>query len=98
MSVIDKITVVYDLLGREVAVLVNERKAPGSYEVTFSAKGRRWQKSGQRCVLLSAHGGQLRPDAQITSSQIVWSWQSDSECPLHQGKARACHRAFRVHG
>jgi hypothetical protein len=30
--------VVYDMLGREVAVLVNERKAPGSYEVTFSAK------------------------------------------------------------
>jgi predicted GH43/DUF377 family glycosyl hydrolase len=26
---------VYDLLGREVAVLVNERKAPGSYEVRF---------------------------------------------------------------
>ena len=26
---------VYDLLGQEVAVLVNERKAPGSYEVTF---------------------------------------------------------------
>jgi hypothetical protein len=31
--------VVYDLLGREVAVLVNENKAPGNYEVTFSAKG-----------------------------------------------------------
>jgi predicted GH43/DUF377 family glycosyl hydrolase len=31
--------VVYDLLGREVAVLVNEKKAPGHYEVTFSAKG-----------------------------------------------------------
>jgi hypothetical protein len=30
---------VYDLLGREVAVLVNERKAPGSYEIQFSAKG-----------------------------------------------------------
>jgi hypothetical protein len=30
---------VYDLLGREVAVLVNERKAPGSYEVTFHADG-----------------------------------------------------------
>jgi hypothetical protein len=28
---------VFDLLGREVAVLVNERKAPGSYEVTFDA-------------------------------------------------------------
>lgn len=33
-----KITV-YDLLGREVAVLVNERKAPGSYEVPFNAEG-----------------------------------------------------------
>ena len=30
---------VYDMLGREVAVLVNEKKAPGSYEVRFSAKG-----------------------------------------------------------
>ncbi len=27
--------VVYDVLGREVAVLVNERKTPGTYEVTF---------------------------------------------------------------
>jgi glucuronoarabinoxylan endo-1,4-beta-xylanase len=26
---------VYDLLGREVAVLANERKMPGTYEVTF---------------------------------------------------------------
>ena len=31
--------VVYDMLGREVAVLVNERKAPGSYEVRFDASG-----------------------------------------------------------
>jgi hypothetical protein len=30
---------VYDLMGREVAVLVDERKAPGTYEVNFSAKG-----------------------------------------------------------
>jgi photosystem II stability/assembly factor-like uncharacterized protein len=29
--------VIYDLLGREVAVLVNERKAAGSYEVQFEA-------------------------------------------------------------
>jgi hypothetical protein len=28
---------VYDLLGREVAVLVNEKKAPGSHEVKFDA-------------------------------------------------------------
>lgn len=30
---------VYDLLGREVAVLVNERKAPGSYTVRFDGSG-----------------------------------------------------------
>ncbi|HSW53720.1 MAG TPA: T9SS type A sorting domain-containing protein [Ignavibacteriaceae bacterium] len=30
---------VYDILGNEVATLVNEEKAPGSYEVEFSAKG-----------------------------------------------------------
>jgi hypothetical protein len=29
--------VVYDILGREVEVLVNERKAPGSYSVTWDA-------------------------------------------------------------
>jgi len=29
----------YDVLGREVAVLVNEKKAPGSYTVTFEASG-----------------------------------------------------------
>jgi len=28
---------VYDLLGREVALLVNEQKLPGSYEVRFDA-------------------------------------------------------------
>jgi len=30
---------VYDLLGREVAVLVNEKKLPGSYDVRFDATG-----------------------------------------------------------
>ena len=29
--------VVFDLLGREVAVLVNERKEPGAYQVRFDA-------------------------------------------------------------
>jgi hypothetical protein len=29
---------VYDIIGREVAVLVNEVKEPGTYEVTFNAK------------------------------------------------------------
>ncbi len=31
--------VVYDILGRQVAVLVNGQKAPGRYEVTFNAAG-----------------------------------------------------------
>ena len=31
--------VVYDMLGREVAVLVNEKKDPGNYTVTFDAGG-----------------------------------------------------------
>jgi formylglycine-generating enzyme len=31
--------VIYDVLGREVAVLVNERKLPGQYEVTFDGSG-----------------------------------------------------------
>jgi hypothetical protein len=30
---------VYDLIGREVAVLVNEKRAPGFYEVQFNASG-----------------------------------------------------------
>ncbi len=30
---------IYDVIGREVATLVNEQKAPGNYEVEFSAKG-----------------------------------------------------------
>jgi len=35
----DVTLVVYDISGREVAVLVNERKAPGKYEVAFDATG-----------------------------------------------------------
>jgi carboxypeptidase T len=31
--------VVYDILGREIAVLVNEKKAPGTYEVSFDGSG-----------------------------------------------------------
>jgi hypothetical protein len=30
---------VYDLLGREVAILVNEQQAPGAYQVRFDATG-----------------------------------------------------------
>jgi hypothetical protein len=38
-AVVDVRLVVYDILGREVATLMNERKAPGSYAVKFNGKG-----------------------------------------------------------
>ena len=39
LGVRDVSLIVYDVLGREVATLVNEKKAAGSYEVNFSARG-----------------------------------------------------------
>ncbi len=55
---------VYDLLGREVATLVNEEKAPGNYEVTFNAEtaqpevGKRGESlpSGVYFYVLSTNG------------------------------------------
>jgi hypothetical protein len=44
---------VYDVLGREIATLVNEVKAPGSYEVTWNASG---VASGVYFYRLSANG------------------------------------------
>jgi hypothetical protein len=44
---------VYDLLGREVAVLVNEKKVPGNYEVQFDASR---LSSGVYVYRLSANG------------------------------------------
>jgi uncharacterized repeat protein (TIGR01451 family) len=38
-AVSDVKLVVFDVLGRQVAVLLNERKTPGSYEVSFDASG-----------------------------------------------------------
>lgn len=29
---------IYDMLGREVAILVNEQQQPGSYEIVFNAE------------------------------------------------------------
>jgi hypothetical protein len=54
---------VYDLLGREVATLVNENLPPGSYEVKFDASGLpsgvyfyrltvRWTAGGQAAVFV----------------------------------------------
>jgi hypothetical protein len=30
---------IFDVLGREVATLVNEKKSPGSYQIPWNAKG-----------------------------------------------------------
>jgi hypothetical protein len=47
---------VYDMLGREVAVLVNERKNPGSYSVAWDAKG---VSSGVYFSMLDSDGKRL---------------------------------------
>jgi hypothetical protein len=40
LPVISNVTLkVYDILGREVATLVNEEKPAGSYEIQFTANG-----------------------------------------------------------
>jgi hypothetical protein len=44
---------VYDLLGREVSVLVNEHQTPGTYEVRFDATG---LASGMYLCTLKAGG------------------------------------------
>jgi len=44
---------VFDILGREVATLVNEEKAPGSYRVTWNAEGK---ASGIYLYRLQANG------------------------------------------
>ena len=52
---------VYDILGNEVATLVDEEKAPGSYSVTFNASnlpaGRQGLASGIYIYKLSVTGG-----------------------------------------
>jgi photosystem II stability/assembly factor-like uncharacterized protein len=52
--------VVYDLLGREVAVLVNEKKAAGRYEVEFSVKGGSPPASRVSMGRAGASGGDAR--------------------------------------
>lgn len=47
---------VYDILGSEIATLVNETKAPGHYEVEFDASGKAGLTSGIYYYTLSVHG------------------------------------------
>jgi hypothetical protein len=47
---------VYDLMGREVAMLVNETLAPGNYSVKFDAKS---LSSGTYLYVLTSGGTRL---------------------------------------
>ncbi len=68
---------VYDMLGNEVATLVNEEKQPGQYEVEFTAKG--VQSSGIR-HLVSGIGNlasgvlfyQLRVGEQVQTKKMLY--------------------------
>jgi len=57
---------VHDLLGREVAVLVNEKKAPGSYEVKFDGSG---LASGVYLYRLTARPTDGRGAAEFTQAK-----------------------------
>ena len=60
---------VYDILGREVAVLLDEQKEPGSYTTTWNATGSRGASSGvyvARLAVRSASG-----TIQFTASQKI---------------------------
>ena len=52
---------VYDLLGREVAVLVNEEKPPGTYTVTWNAKG----------MASGVYFYQLRAGGQVMTKKMI---------------------------
>jgi subtilisin family serine protease len=54
LSIVGEVSVkVYDVLGREVAVLVNDRMLPGQHSVTFDAAG---LPSGMYVVVLESNG------------------------------------------
>ena len=56
---------VYDLLGREVAVLVSERKAPG--ELHYAIRCRRSNEWG---VFVPTNDGPICDDAEVSGSKV----------------------------
>jgi glucose/arabinose dehydrogenase len=60
LGVSDVSLVVYDVLGRQVAVLVNESKSPGSYEVQFDGSGLASGVYIYRLMARQTDGGQAR--------------------------------------
>jgi enterochelin esterase-like enzyme len=63
---------VYDLLGREVAVLVDEGMARGSYEVSFDARGAQRHREGESTGLSSGvYLCRLRADGQAVTRKML---------------------------
>jgi len=60
IGVSDVSLVVFDILGRQVAVLVNEKKVPGSYEVRFDGSGLASGVYLYRFTARQTDGGQAR--------------------------------------
>ena len=63
--------VVYDLLGREVAVLMNEKKAAGNYEVKFDASGLASGVYVYRLMARQTDGGQAGSFVQSRTMVLV---------------------------
>ena len=66
----------YDILGREVSVLVNERKEVGRHEITLSA-----QKFSSGVYLLSTHGRRIRTDKKTRSREVIGAHNDPSNLP-----------------
>jgi hypothetical protein len=66
LGVSDVRLVVYDLLGREVAVLVDEKKAPGSYTVMFSAEGGNGQRLASGVYVCRLTAGDVTATNKLT--------------------------------
>ncbi len=63
---------VYDLLGREVAVLVDEGMARGSYEVSFDARAAQRRREGESTGLSSGvYLCRLRADGQAVTRKML---------------------------
>jgi hypothetical protein len=65
--------IVYDLLGREVAVLVNEKQAPGRYSVTWNSRGLASGVYVCRLLLLLPDAATGMPGAASSGGQLVQS-------------------------
>ncbi len=63
---------VYDLLGREVAVLVNEEKMPGTYTVTWNARLRSSNSGGQASGMATGiYFYTLRAGGQVFTKRMI---------------------------